>query len=488
MTASISVEGFDRSEHGLAVGFIGLALLLGTALAIGGNLAFVGFIGLVFIAAVACRPMVGVYSLVALTPLVAAQERGFVVPGLRIHEAILFAVLAGIGVRFLVGHALGHRVVLRPHRVDIVFAVLAIAGSLLPAIMMIGRGRDITGVGVGQLLVFPRFFLLYMVVRVAVTKAIELRRTIIVMGTAGLLVSVVALVQTVVLVRVNDLLLRFGAEQTEHFVVGKTTTTIGNAIMAGMYLSMLLAVALSLLFRDLANRHDPSRQNLKRSLIFAGAAGVYFLAAMATGQLSTLIACGLALVVGLVANRRSRYLGVIPLVGGAGLLALWPVFSKRLDEFRGFDELPRSWADRVDNLNEFFLPELLTDDNWLWGVRPVTSTENLDIVTGLVFLESGYLAMLWIGGVFLLFAAVALQITAIQASWQQVRRADPWVAAAAVGTFVGFVAVSLLMLIDSHLTFRASADLLYTLMALSMFSTVAAPLTMKHRNCADFPG
>ncbi len=474
----------DRTAWAVAAALAAAAIAFGAAVAFGPDKAFAGLIAAVFVGAVAYRPLIGACSLVAITPLVAFQVRGLFVPGLRTHEAVVFAVLLGIGL-CLVGQVLrGERLRVSLHAVDLAFAIVAFTGSVLPALLAFGRGRPITGTGIGQLVVFPKYFLIYLVFRIAARTADDVKRVVLTAGASGLVVSAIALIQTVFIVRVNDLLLRAGAEQTEHFVIGKTTATIGNAILAGMYFSILLAVALSLFFRDLARRSTQDERNWRRTAIFAGASGLYFLAAMATGQLSTLIACFLALVIAMVANRFSRYLGLLPLVGGIGLVALWPVFKKRLDEFQGFDELPRSWADRLANVERFFLPELRADDNWLWSVRPETTAESELIVTGKVFLESGYLAMLWIGGIFLLGAVVWFQITALRTSWQRVRRADPWLAACATGAFVGFLATAVLMLIDSHLTFRGSADLLYTVLALSLVP-IAAPIRSRESSAAQ---
>lgn len=455
-------------------------MLLGIASAFGEFIALVGLMAVTFIVAVARVPMIGVISILVATPLLAAQERGFIVPGFRVHEAIIFAGILGIGLRALVAHICGWGLEIKPHAVDLAFAVVAFTGSVVPALLMIGRGRPISTEGIGQLMVFPKYFGLYLLMRIAVRRLEHLRIAILTMCGVGTVVSFIALVQTAATQRVNDLFSKFGWEVTEHFFIGKTTATIGNAILLGMYLSMLLAVALSLLFRTLARRQQHIVANPKgrrNTVAISGITGLLFLACLSTGQMSTLIAILCAVVIGLLAVRRGRYLGLFPLVGVLAIVPLWPVLNKRLEEFNGFNELPRSWADRLSNIQVHFLPELASNDNWFWSVRPETSKFDGNNITGTVFLESGYLAMLWIGGVFLLAAVVAFQITSLRATWQRVRHPNPWVAAAATGAFVGFFATLFLMLIDSHLTFRGSADLLYTLLAFSLITT-APPLVI----------
>lgn len=462
----------------LLVALVASAVFLGLASAFGGFLALAGLCGVAFIVAVARVPMIGVIGILVTTPLLAAQERGYIVPGFRVHEAVVFASIAGIGLRALVAHSLGWGVKVKPHAVDIAFTVVAFTGSVVPALLMIGRGRPISTEGIGQLMVFPKYFGLYVLMRCAVRSMEHLRIALLTICGVGTVVSLIALVQTAATQRVNDLFSNFGWEVTEHFFIGKTTSTIGNAILLGMYLSMLLAVSLSLLFRTLARRQEHIVANPKgprNTVAITSIAGIFFLACLSTGQMSTLIAMFCAVVIGLIAVQRTRYLGLFPLIGVVAVVPLWPVINKRLEEFNGFNELPRSWADRLSNLQIHFLPELAANDNWFWSVRPETAKLDFNNITGVVFIESGYLAMLWIGGFFLLAAVIAFQITSLRATWRVIRHPNPWVAAAATGAFVGFFATMFLMLIDSHLTFRGSADLLYTLLAFSLI-TAAPPI------------
>lgn len=470
--------GNDGGAAAILAALVAAAVLLGLATAYGELFALVGLLALAYVVAVARVPMIGVISILTVTPLLAAQERGYIVPGFRVHEAVIFASIAGVGLRALAAHLCGWGVKIKPHAVDLAFTVVAFTGSVVPALLMVSRGRSISTEGIGQLMVFPKYFGLYVLMRCSVRSFEHLRIALLTICGVGTVVSLVALVQTAATQRVNDLFLSFGWEITEHFFIGKTTSTIGNAILLGMYLSMLLAVSLSLLFRTLARRQEAIWANPKgrrNTAAITGIAGIIFLACLSTGQMSTLIAIFCAVVIGLVAVRRARYLGLFPLVGAAAVVPLWPVINKRIEEFNGFNELPRSWADRVANLRTHFLPELAADDNWFWSVRPETAKFDGNNITGTVFLESGYLAMLWIGGVFLLAAVVAFQIASLRSTWRVIRHPNPWVAAAATGAFVGFFATMFLMLIDSHLTFRGSADLLYTLLAFSLI-TAAPPL------------
>ncbi len=467
----------SRDATAIGVGLVVVAVLLGLGLALIGSLAIFALVGLLVVLAIARNPMLGVFAVLVTTPLLAAQERGTFVPGFRAHELVLFAVVAAVGLRLAVLFLSGRSVRIRLCTVDIAFAVVAFAGSVSPVLLNLWRGRPLTTDGIGQLLVFPKYFALYLVIRIAVRSTKHVRLALLTMLTTGAIVALIALVQTAATARVNELFLDLGWEVTEHFFIGKTTSTIGNAILLGMYLSSLFAVAMSLLFHSLQSNGLRSWRH-PSTLIAGAATALLGLAGLATAQMSTIIAMACAVIICLLVIRRTYYLGLIPFIGGLALVPLWPVVAKRLEEFEGFNQLPRSWADRVANLQSFFLPELATDDNWIWSVRPETSKLDTNNITGTVFIESGYLAMLWIGGVLLLFAVVAFQVTSLRATWRRVRRSDKWLSAAATGAFVGFFATAVLMLIDSHLTFRASADVLYTLLALSLVP-LAPPVEMR---------
>jgi hypothetical protein len=128
--------------------------------------------------------------------------------------------------------------------------------------------------------------------------------------------------------------------------------------------------------------------------------------------------------------------------------------------------VPHSWAGRWQNLERFFFPDLFSGFNWILGVRPAPRVPAPETWRSWVYIESGYVWLLWIGGIPLLLAFAWFAAIALQALRTAMARQDAaGVAASAAFCFVATLVV--LMLVDPHLTVRGSADLFFPLLALA---------------------
>jgi hypothetical protein len=180
----------------------------------------------------------------------------------------------------------------------------------------------------------------------------------------------------------------------------------------------------------------------------------------------------LGLIVSLVAfasltGRFDQLLRIGIVSGCVAAPLLRPVIAVRLEGFQG-QELPASWGGRWSNLTTYFFPDLFGGANWLLGVRPSPRIAAFESWREWVYLESGYLWLLWIGGIpfliaFGFFAAVSLRILREVAQ----QRTDA-VGVAATSAFAYLVSMLVTMLFDPHLTLRGSADLFFPLLALSL--------------------
>ncbi len=142
--------------------------------------------------------------------------------------------------------------------------------------------------------------------------------------------------------------------------------------------------------------------------------------------------------------------------------------ASRLEGFQGQGGMPESWAGRWDNLQTYFFPDLFNHGNWFLGVRPAPRIPAFETWREWVYLESGYLWLLWIGGIPFLAAFFFFAIVSLRTLQHVARERTDAIGVAAVSAFSYLVAMIVTMLFDPHLTLRGSADLFFPLLALSL--------------------
>jgi hypothetical protein len=197
---------------------------------------------------------------------------------------------------------------------------------------------------------------------------------------------------------------------------------------------------------------------------------------MASGEASEYIGLTVAIVAftslfGSVVRRN------LPLLFGAGALAVlifWPVIAHRIEGLGGDQGLPNSWEVRWDNLQQFFIPRISDGMNWLLGVQPAPRVPAPERWREFVYIESGYLWLIWIGGVPFLLAFASFAYSALGTLRRVARTRFDAVAAAAASGFCYLSALLVLTLFDPHLTLRGAADLFFPLLALSLVRTPGA--------------
>ena len=189
--------------------------------------------------------------------------------------------------------------------------------------------------------------------------------------------------------------------------------------------------------------------------------------AVAAGQFSGyigLLIAVLAISVGL-RDRRAAVFGIgAAFIGGA---LLWPIVANRLSGF-GEGGLPPSWTGRIDNVRDFVLPELMKGLHWLVGVRPAARIPAPERWRDWVFIESGYLWLLWTGGVIMVVAFFYLVVVGGRAALEAIQRGPRPIAATGLGAFTGLSVVVVLTVLDPHLTMRGTSDLLIPLLAMTL--------------------
>lgn len=403
------------------------------------------------------RPAAGAYLLVGLTPLVAGIDRGRLIPGARPNEALLALVLVVVVVRHFLVDRLRGPVRLRGDAFAVVIVAMAAASSVLPMAWLAVRAQPITSEDVLHAVVLWKYLALYLVVRATIRTEREARVVVWVLLASASVVCLIAILQSMNLFGVPGLLATYYAPygNASALSIRRGSSTLAQSFATADLAIYSLALAVGLATRGIGRRP-----------VVAGVAVLLLLGVFASGQFSAVIGLLVALVALLAVSRRRKvFLALLPLLAVAPVL-LRPVVEKRLSGFSSVSGWPESWVGRYNNLRGYFWPELAADNNFLLGVRPnarVAGPHDLGI--DWVWIESGYMWLLWGGGLPLLIAYVAFTAVVLVRSWRPGRDDDGICGAVATSVFTGSCVLVVLMVLDPHLTYRGAADAYFALLA-----------------------
>jgi hypothetical protein len=451
-----------RSGVGIAAGALALAALSGPLVLLPAG-ALLGLVGAgALVAAVAARPALGAFILVASTPLLGGIERGRVIPMLRPSEALLTLVVCGLGARGLRELLRDTRWDWRPNAVEWSLAAFVMTGSVVPLLMMAARGRQIGADDIYFATYLWKYATVYAVVRCAVRRERDVAICLGVSVAAAAVVGCIAILQSLNALGVPGLLSSYWtpSDGQESLNSGRGTATLSSSFAVADLMVFNLAIVAALLARD----------GRRRALLVA-AGGILVLGTIGAGQFSGYIGLLVgAVTIGVVLRRLKRLVVIgIPSMALAGAL-LWPVIARRLVDLDPVNGLPISWVGpngRWSNLTTFFWPELFHHWNWVTGVRVAARVPAPETWRQWVWIESGHTWLLWSGGVPFLIACFAFLFVGIRTVAPIARRRRGAGGAAAVGALAALWVNFFLLTFDVHMTLRGSADLAFTLLALS---------------------
>jgi hypothetical protein len=251
-------------------------------------------------------------------------------------------------------------------------------------------------------------------------------------------------------------------------------STLALPIAVADLMALNLAIAVGLLVRGRGPRW-----------LLAALGMLFMVGVLASGQFSGAIGLFLGLLVMALITRRVRQLILfVPALIGA-MFAFQPVIQRRLEGFETASGLPVSWSGRLYNLSNYFWPELFSSGHFLLGVRPAARVATSTMATGYIWIESGYTWLLWAGGIPLLLSFLYFLWTNLRRNVTLARSREDAVGAVAVAVVVALVVVGVLMLIDPHLTYRGSADLLFALLGLSAVADTPQATGREHLEATD---
>jgi hypothetical protein len=411
---------------------------------------------LLAVALCAYRPVAATYIYLATLPFVAGFERG-AIPLVRPNEALLLLVLAGAALgayaRGLAGAPL--RIRFRPS-IDVPLAAFVLLSTIWPLTSMLVRGEAPQQDEV--LAVFPvcKLAALFLLVRMTVLDTRQLLRVVRIIVWTGVGIALIAIAQTLKVPPVLDFLSAYSPDEQASEIAARGSTTFASSIATGDVITIGLVLVVACGVRGILGR--PER--LVAGLVLG--AGV-----LAAGQFSTWISAVIAaaLILHQYPQLRRQAVRFVPVVGIAVLVGA-PAFIARLASFGEGYGVPRSWLGRWDNLSSFYLPPLVDDGGFLIGISPDSVLTAPETWRETIYLESGYLQLLWVGGLPLLAGFIWLSIAVLRRAAELARRPD---ALGACGStlLIAWTMVIILSVIDPHLFLRGTGDLLFALLAVA---------------------
>jgi hypothetical protein len=404
------------------------------------------------------HPWVAAALILAITPLVAGIDRGRLIPFLRPNEALTFGMAGLLMTRAVFRAPVDWHWWRRLSRLELALVLLAVTSSFVPLMFMVLRGHPVTGDDISYAIVLWKFLVVYAVVRHSVSTDQQVRWCLWACLVSSGIVGVIGFLQARDMLGVRAILLTywtpFGYADAVDLPRGGSTIGLPAATADLMILSLGVAAGMWRL-----------ETRLRPLLLPLGCVcGVGVIAAAEFSSfLGLLVAVvGLAWLLG-----RLDLLRWAPLGLAAGLTAAWPLVQERLNGFQLASGLPVSWTSRYFNLTTYFVPDLVKGWNPVLGVRPSARVVVVTQGTGYVWIESGYMWLIWGGGLPLLIAFVFFVHAVFRVLIPQARRLTSYADAAAVGVVTFVFAMLLLMLVDMHLTYRGATDAMYALIALA---------------------
>jgi len=419
------------------------------------------------IIAISLRPALGAYLLLLASPLIVGIARGPV--PLRPNEMLLLLVMAGLGARLILLMLSGTYRPPRFDRMDGALLLLVATGSVMPVVSCLLAGQPLSTDDLLYSFVLIKYYAVFRIFRSTILTVRQVMICLWISMASAAMAGAVAILQVGNLLGVPEFLLEHYdlPYDTPVLTVDRGTSTLASAFGLGDQMIMNLIIAL--VFLRLGKSHKTT---------WASAAFIFICGCMASGELSEYVGLAVA-TVAFASLFGSSVRPKLPLLLGASALAaiiFWPVIARRFAGFGGGEGFPTSWDMRWDNLQLFFIPKILEGANWLLGVQPAPRVAAPERWREFVYIESGYLWLVWIGGVPFLMAFAYFVFTAFGTLRQIARARFDAVAAAAAGGFCYLSALLVMTLFDPHLTLRGSADLFFPLLAMSL---VRAPVAAR---------
>lgn len=450
---------------GVGVGLVA-TLTAGALLGVGAASAPLPLVVLAALGLLTCLivrwPAVATYAYLGLFPFIVGLDRAAFVPVLRLNEALLGALWLGVLLGPIRQWAARGFPAVRVLNLDKAMLALAVLSSVTSLTWMYARGVPIGQDDVLYAIVLWKALALYVLVRITVRTPRQVRVAAAVTIAVVGVVAVIGVLQALGVPGVSQALLAFSSDEDPARMLAnnRASSTIGGALPFGDLTVMAAALAWGL-----AHFCDGT----VRRILYA-ATGFLALAALASGQVSSVLGLVVALIgLGLVARRLPQFLGAGVALAVAAYFLLGPVITSRLNQVDQVTGLPTAWTGqngRLANLQTYVIPQIMDGANWLFGVQASARIPAPETFREWIYIESGYVALVWNGGIPLLIAFVVFLVIGLRTSAVLARLGRDEFRLVGQAGFAALCLIAVLMIIDPHLTYRGTSDLFFPLVAM----------------------
>jgi hypothetical protein len=393
----------------------------------------------------AWRPPLGCIVLALAIPLTGGIPRGTLVPLLRINEALLLIVAAGVLI-----HELPRRRQLTFTGLDLIVVAYCLGGVLVPWAVLKLTAVDTTTDTWFNVLAPAQYLVVYLVFSRVDFSDRNLRLLVNVTLLSSVIVALVALAELLNAPGVRQFIASYYPPPPpapgDTSTVYRPTSLLGHFSAVGAFglFNMTLALAL-------AAARDRAFPSIWLAVVMAlNAVGM-----LITETFAPLLAAPLVVVIIVLYARHIPWqLGLAPPAFLAAVIAFWPTVSARLLEQRGVrgSLIPESMQVRIGYWQDFFLPSLLNHHAWLGTGTLIPS----DVPGPLdSFVDNGYLWMAYRAGapgvilMLLLLGGIAVAGLSLRTS------RDPWHIALGATCVAMVVSVALMEVTSEYLTFTS---------------------------------
>ena len=473
------VEQTNKFRPGL-LATLGLMAVLGGLTGLNPLVGLASASALFLLVLVIPRPVLVVYGLAFIMPLVGGLVRGGVIPFLRLGQALLV-----VGCIFFILSRPTLQGKGRLTAIDLAFAFFFLTEAAFPVLALLYRGEylDLNSTGYYnqgtplQTLLGPlQYYLLYRIVMATISSEKQIVTVLKLSFIASIIVSIIGILQKLEVAPVKIFLDTYYPSTVLHpgLITPATdlriTSTLESNSGLAAYLCFTLIVALACY---------TAQEQLKISpLLLAATLLLDSIALILTGTIAAFIGLTIgAVIVFLLVGRLPRLVFFIP-VGIALTVFIFPSFIvDRLAEWfgSGGQSLLPTFAERIRLWREIFLPAI--GQHLFFGSGPAPAVDNLWVSE-----ESQYFALLLRGGLLYLFSYILLIRMAIVSCWRQIKgKSEDISQLVAIAALAILIAMSFMNVSAVYFTYVGGTQILWTLLAIVVasrqFKAAGSPTT-----------